>query len=282
MILISDSGSTKTDWCVVEEGQIVRRIATKGMNPFYQTEDEVADEVSGSLLPSLRDFAVSSVWFYGAGCAFPEKNEIIRRAINRYLSVPVYVGSDMLAAARALCEDKPGIACILGTGSNSCFYNGKEIKKNVSPLGLILGDEGSGAVLGKLLVGDLLKGLLSPELTRQFYVEFSYLTPEVIMDKVYRQPFPNRFLATLSRFLLQHIEEPAVNKLVSGSFRAFFTRNVMQYEYTAYPVHLIGSVAYYYQEIIRAVATELDIRIGTIEQSPMSGLITYHIRQSHS
>lgn len=280
MILISDSGSTKTDWCVVEEGQIVRRIATKGMNPFYQTEEEVGDEVSTSLLPALGELAVSSVWFYGAGCAFPEKNEIIRRAINRHLSVPVFVGSDMLAAARALCGDEPGITCILGTGSNSCFYDGKEIVKNVSPLGLILGDEGSGAVLGKLLVGDLLKGLLSPELTRQFYTEFSYLSPEVIMDKVYRQPFPNRFLATLSRFLLQHIDEPAVKTLVSESFWAFFTRNVMQYEYAAYPVHLIGSIAFYYQEIIREIAAGLDIRIGTVEQSPMSGLITYHTRQS--
>lgn len=277
MILLSDSGSTKTDWCVVDKGQVVRRIATKGINPFYQTEDEVAEEIGENLLPSLEELKISAVWFYGAGCAFPEKNEIIRRAINRYVSAPVSVGSDMLAAARSLCGNKPGIACILGTGSNSCFYTGEGIGKNVSPLGLLLGDEGSGAVLGKLLVGDLLKGLLSPGLTKQFYTEFTHLTPEVIMDRVYRQPFPNRFLATLSPFLLQHIEESAIYDLVSGSFRAFFTRNVMQYDYVVYPVHMVGSVAFYYQEIIRKVAAELNIRIGTIEQSPMSGLIAYHM-----
>lgn len=278
MILLSDSGSTKTDWCVVNEGQIVCRIATKGINPFYQTEDEVAEEIGQNLLPSLEGLKISAVWFYGAGCAFPEKNEIVRRALHRYVAVPVYIGSDMLAAARALCGNEPGIACILGTGSNSCFYDGKEITKNVSPLGLILGDEGSGAVLGRLLVSDLLKGLLPAELTKQFYSEFDYLSPEVIMDKVYRQPFPNRFLATLSRFLLQHIEEPSIRQLVSGSFRAFFTRNVMQYDYAACPVHFTGSIAWYYQDIIREIATELNISIGTIEQSPMSGLIAYHMK----
>lgn len=275
MILLSDSGSTKTDWCVVGKGEIIRRIATKGINPFYQTEEEIAHEVGKDLIPALEGITVTSVSFYGAGCAFPEKNEIVRRAINRYLAVPVEVGSDLLAAARALCGNEAGIACILGTGSNSCLYDGKEIVRNVSPLGFILGDEGSGAVLGKLLVGDLLKDQLPRALKEAFFAETG-LTPAEIMDKVYRKPFPNRFLASLSPFLVRHLHEQEVCDLVSNSFRAFFTRNVMQYDYPDYPVHLMGSVAWYYQDLLREITRELGITLGRIVQSPVQGLVRYH------
>lgn len=275
MILIADSGSTKTDWCVVEKGAIVRRIVTKGMNPFFQTEQEIADEVAESLMPQLQSLPVSIVFFYGAGCAFPEKNEMIRRAISRHILAPVEVGSDLLAAARSLCGDQAGIACILGTGSNSCQYNGHEIVRNISPLGFILGDEGSGAVLGKLLVGDFLKNQLPPALQEQFFLQFN-LTPALILEKVYKQPFPNRFLASLSSFILQHIDEAAIRLLVANSFRAFFARNVMQYDSQTLPVHLTGSVAYYYRDILIEIASELHISLGTIIQSPMSGLISYH------
>lgn len=275
MIIISDSGSTKTDWCLIEKGEVVNRISTKGINPFYQSEEEIAEEVKTGLMPFLKGYVVTYVYFYGAGCAFPEKNEIVRQAIVRNLPVPVEVGSDMLAAARASCGRRPGIACILGTGSNSCFYDGGGIVKNVSPSGFILGDEGSGATLGKLLVGDLLKGLLPEVLKNRLLAEYD-LTPAEIMDKVYRQPFPNRFLAGFSPFLSRNRAEPAIRSLLLGSFRAFFVRNVMQYDCRTYPVCLTGSVAFYFQEIIREVAKESDIRIETIEQSPMSGLVAFH------
>ena len=275
MILIADSGSTKTDWCVVENGEFILRFKTRGMNPFFQTEEEIGKEIEAGLLPSLKDFEPSAIYFYGAGCAFPEKNNMIRRAVNRYLSVPVEVGSDLLAAARALCGDQPGIACIMGTGSNSCYYDGREIVKNVSPLGFILGDEGSGAVLGKLLIGDVLKDQLSPALKDQFLTQYE-LTPALIMDKVYRQPFPNRFLAGFSPFIREHLDEPAIWELFTRAFLAFFTRNVKQYDYFELPVHLVGSVAWYYQDILKEIAFDLGIRLGTIARSPMEGLIAYH------
>ena len=275
MILIADSGSTKTDWCVVENGESILRFKTRGTNPFFQTEEEIGKEIEAGLLPSLKGFEPSAIYFYGAGCAFPEKNDMIRRAVNRYLSVPVEVGSDLLAAARALCGDQPGIACIMGTGSNSCYYDGREIVKNVSPLGFILGDEGSGAVLGKLLIGDVLKDQLSPALKDQFLTQYE-LTPALIMDKVYRQPFPNRFLAGFSPFIREHLDEPAIWELVTRSFLAFFTRNVKQYDYFELPVHLVGSVAWYYQDILKEIAFDLGIRLGTIARSPMEGLIAYH------
>lgn len=275
MILIADSGSTKTDWCVIERGKLTFRFQTRGMNPFFQTEEEIGKEIETGLLSALKDLIPSAVYFYGAGCAFPEKNEMIRRSVNRYLSVPVEVGSDLLAAARALCGDEPGIACILGTGSNSCYYDGKEIIKNVSPLGFILGDEGSGAVLGKLLIGDVLKDQLPPALKEQFLTQYG-LTPASIMDKVYRQAFPNRFLAGLSPFIREHLDEPAIWELVTRSFLAFFTRNVKQYDCFELPVHLVGSVAWYYQDILKDIAFDLGLRLGTIAQSPMEGLIAYH------
>lgn len=275
-ILIADGGSTKTDWCVMCEGREVDRIKTRGINPYFQTEEEIFAEIRDGLVPAIGDCrSVEAVYFYGAGCAFPEKNEILRRCIARYLPVSIEVGSDLLAAARALCGYRPGIACILGTGSNSCQYDGEEIVKKVPPLGFLLGDEGSGSVLGRLLVSDALKSQLPPELCRAFFDEY-HLTQGIILEKVYREPFPNRFLASLSPFLLKHIEEPCIRKLISRSFTDFFTRNVMQYDYKKYPVHFVGSIAWYYRNLLEEVARNLDIRLGRIERSPIPGLIAFH------
>ena len=244
MIIIADSGSTKTDWCVVNHGKQIKRITTEGTNPFFQTEEEISQVVKDKLMPHLDGVKIDAVYFYGAGCAFPEKNEIVHNAIHRHIPVTIEVGSDLLAAARSLCGHKAGIACIMGTGSNSCYYDGKEIVNNISPLGYILGDEGSGAVLGKLLVGDCLKNQLTPELKEKFFNRFN-LTPKEILDNVYKKPFPNRFLASVSPFLIENIEEPCIHRIVLNGFKNFFTRNVMQYDYKNVKVHFIGSIAYY-------------------------------------
>ena len=278
MILIADSGSTKTDWCVVENGVLVQQIFTKGTNPFFQSEEEISNEIATALLPELKTDEFDAVYFYGAGCGFPDKIEIVHRAISKQLKVKgnVEVATDMLAAARGLCGREAGIACIMGTGSNSCYYDGENIVANVSPLGFILGDEGSGACLGKLMVGDLLKNQMNPELKEKFLKQFN-LTPADIIDRVYRKPFPNRFLASLSPFLAQNINEPCVHELVLNSFKAFFKRNIMQYEnYQNLKVNLIGSVAFYYKEVLAEAAEAMGIQLGTIIQSPMEGLIKYH------
>ena len=278
MILIADSGSTKTDWCVVENGVLVQQIFTKGTNPFFQSEEEISNEIATALLPELKTDEFDAVYFYGAGCGFPDKIEIVHRAISKQLKVKgnVEVATDMLAAARGLCGREAGIACIMGTGSNSCYYDGENIVANVSPLGFILGDEGSGACLGKLMVGDLLKNQMTPELKEKFLKQFN-LTPADIIDRVYRKPFPNRFLASLSPFLAQNINEPCVHELVLNSFKAFFKRNIMQYEnFQNLKVNLIGSVAFYYKEVLAEAAEAMGIQLGTIIQSPMEGLIKYH------
>ena len=278
MILIADSGSTKTDWCVVENGQPIQQISTKGINPFFQSEEEISNEIATSLLPQLKTNALDAVYFYGAGCGFPDKISMVHRAITKHLQIKreVEVNTDMLAVAHGLCQHEAGIACIMGTGSNSCYYDGKQIVSNVSPLGFILGDEGSGAVLGKLLVGDILKNQMTPELKEKFLKQFG-LTPADIIDHVYRKPFPNRFLASLSPFLAQNIDEPCIHALVLGSFKSFLKRNVMQYEnFRNSKVHFIGSVAFYYKTILAEAAQEMNIQLGTIIKSPMEGLIKYH------
>ena len=278
MILIADSGSTKTDWCVVENGQPIQQISTKGINPFFQSEEEISNEIATSLLPQLKTNALDAVYFYGAGCGFPDKIAMVHRAITKHLQIKreVEVNTDMLAVAHGLCQHEAGIACIMGTGSNSCYYDGKQIVSNVSPLGFILGDEGSGAVLGKLLVGDILKNQMTPELKEKFLKQFS-LTPADIIDRVYRKPFPNRFLASLSPFLAQNIDEPCIHALVLGSFKSFLKRNVIQYEnFRNSKVHFIGSVAFYYKTILAEAAQEMNIQLGTIIKSPMEGLIKYH------
>ena len=277
MKLIADCGSTKIQWCAVENGKVVKEVFTPGMNAVMLTEEEMAARIGNELKPEVEGMTFDSIYFYGAGCISEEVCANVRRAIAAHVPAPVIeVYTDLLAAARALFGKEAGIACIMGTGSNSCYYDGENIVANVSPLGFILGDEGSGACLGKLMVGDLLKNQMNPELKEKFLKQFN-LTPADIIDRVYRKPFPNRFLASLSPFLSQNINEPCVHDLVLNSFKAFFKRNIMQYEnYQNLKVNLIGSVAFYYKEVLAEAAEAMGIQLGTIIQSPMEGLIKYH------
>ena len=276
MILIADSGSTKTHWCVVDNAVEFKHIFTKGINPFYQTETEITQEIDLNLIPELKGIVIEKIYFYGAGCSFPEKKAIVSNALGRsFRKVIIEVQSDLLAAARSLFGDNKGIACILGTGSNSCLYDGREIVENVSPLGFILGDEGSGAVLGKTLVADCLKNQLPAEIKAKLLNEYK-LSPELILDKVYKQPFPNRFLAGLTPFLLKNIDEPSVFNIVYTGFNAFFVRNVKQYTMANVSVGFVGSVAFYFKEVLEAAAKANGITISKIEQNPMTGLILYH------
>ena len=277
MKLIADSGSTKTDWCLMDGSTVMKRIKTKGFNPFFETEKEIEYELSNALVPKIpRGTKIEAIHFFGAGCT-PEKAPIIARALMMQVSdeARVEVCSDMVGAARALCGNEPGIVCILGTGSNSCEYDGKKIVKNVSPLGFILGDEGSGAVLGKILVGDLLKNQLGEELKEKFLTQYKLTTAEII-DRVYRQPFPNRFLASLQPFMEDNLDNEAIFYLVMEAFSHFIARNVMQYDYQHLPVHFTGSVAYAYRKVLEKSAELTGIQLGIITNSPMEGLIKYY------
>jgi len=277
MILIADSGSTKTEWVAVENGNIIASTKSLGINPVYQSVEEIRNDVETNVAPTFRELPIGEVHFYGAGC-LPEKIEGVQQALaHSFKNAAITVQSDLVGAAKALCQNNSGIACILGTGSNTCFWDGSSIVKNVSPLGFILGDEGSGAVLGKLFIADVLKNQLPEHISKKFMEEMQ-LTPADIINRVYRQPFPNRFLATFTKFMNEHRNEPAISNLIIKSFTLFFERNVMQYDYQNLSVNIIGSIGFHFSEMLEAAAKPLGIKLGKIEQSPIKGLVEFHSR----
>lgn len=275
MIVIADSGSTKTTWCILDPVTGSTDMGkTSGINPFYQEAPGILSMLQGEF--KLKKAGVDAVYFYGAGC-INDKVGLVRWALGSFFHTDhIKVYSDLMGAARSLCGREEGIACILGTGSNSCYYDGKTIVQHVSPLGFILGDEGSGAVLGRVLVGDILKSQLPDYLIKRFFEHYD-TTPAVIMDAVYRQPFPNRYLARFTHFISANIDEPALAAIVRNSFDAFFIRNVAQYPGAAdLPLHFTGSIALVFQEILKQSAGSFGYRPGKIVSDPMEGLMRYH------
>ena len=216
MILIADSGSTKTTWSLIrEDGLFTETCETTGINPMYQDEETIYQLIAGEF--NLQAGPPVHLSFYGAGCTGKGANETVRAALNRFFNpLTLSVDTDLLAAARSLCQDERGIACILGTGSNSCYYDGRAIRNNISPLGYMLGDEGSGAVIGRKFIGDLLKNQLSATISDRFYSAYD-LTPAQIMEHVYKKPFPNRFLAQFTHFIHGNIHEPSMRNMVKAA-----------------------------------------------------------------
>ena len=280
MILIADCGSTKIDWCVLADKKVEKQVFTLGMNAVMLTEEEMRGRISNELMPELGGLSakIDSVYFYGAGCISAEVCGNVASAIKANIpsATKVEVYSDLLAAARALCGREPGIACIMGTGSNSCLYDGHGIAHNVSPLGYVLGDEGSGAVLGKLFLGDVLKNQLPADVAAKFLEEYN-LDLLTIIRRVYREPLGNRFMASVTPFISKHIDVPQIHDMVLSSFKAFFRRNISHYAGRCAPeVNFIGSIAYYYRDVLAEAARECGYSVGTVLKSPMEGLIKFH------
>lgn len=288
MILIADSGSTKVHWCLLTASGQCSDVFTDGINPLFQTTIAMQNSISNQLLPQISSLlwagTLTHVFFYGAGCT-PEKKVFVQKALEAvFKKAEVHVESDMLGAARGLLGHNAGVACILGTGSGSCFYDGEKIAWAVPSLGYILGDEGSAAVLGKRLVGDLLKNQLGNDLKEAFFAEYETSMADII-EKVYRQPFPNRFLAKLSRFCADHIDDPRIRALVYDHFVQFIRRNLKQYfaknekmvnDQMVNAVGFVGSIAYYYRPILEEAMAAEGIPVGTILQDPVEGLKEYH------
>lgn len=276
--LIADSGSTKTDWCLVGGFMPARHFHTRGINPFHQSPEEIAQVINGELLPqlSIANEAVSgveSILFYGAGCREEKQllvECILRESFTR--ASEIVVDGDLMAAARAVCGEEWGIACILGTGANSCLYDGRRILLNTPPMGYVLGDEGSGAVLGKLFLNALFKERLPREIVDSFIAETG-LTLASVIERVYRQPMANRFLASLSPFISSHLNCKEVEQLVVGNFTEFFRRNIAPYGRKDLSVGAVGSIAYHYRPQLEHAATLCGYRLGKVVKSPMEGLI---------
>ena len=276
-ILIADSGSTKTDWILTTAENSILEVETMGINPVRDSQDAIFDIISNSLVPQIpKEYHIRQIHFYGAGCIAPYKNNVEDILARTFPTArEINVESDLLGAARALCRNHAGIACILGTGSNSCLYNGKEIISNTSPLGYILGDEGSGAFLGKTLVGNVLKKIFRPQLQELFLNRFQ-LTAPIIINKVYREPMPNRFLASLVPFLSEHREDTEIHHMLIWAFRQFFTRNVIAYGHPEMEINMVGSIAFYFEKEITEAAAKEGLKIGKILQKPARDLADFH------
>ena len=276
MILIADSGSTKTDWALQSASGAIGRFHTQGINPFHQDRTVIAEILRRELLPQLNPDAVRCVCFYGSGVR-PELEPVMIALLQDAFpsAKQVEAHSDLLGAARSLCGHNYGIASILGTGANSCLYDGEAIIQNTPALGYILGDEGSGGVMGKFFIHALYKGVLSENIRSEFEQEYG-LTMSAVIQRVYREPMPNRFLASLAPFIYRHLSDAVVNRLVVDNFRDFFRYNIRPYGHPEMAVSFVGSVAWYFRDQLAEAAAAEGFRLGTILQSPIEGLIQYH------
>lgn len=283
MKLIADSGSTKTTWCLISDkrpNENERYVTGVGINPVRDDEAAISSALDDVDLLSTSE--INEVHFYGAGC-IPTTIPIMERVLSkRFPDASIEVASDLLGAARALCGKEEGIACILGTGSNSGLYDGCQLVANVSPMGWILGDEGSGAVLGRTLVSELYKGSLQ-HLRQEFEEEYLptlisiETTPQAaIIQAVYRSPMPNRFLASLVPFLAQKRKNHGIEELIEDAFRKFFRRNVAAYGRPDLPVNFVGGVAGAFETELRAAAVSEGFDFGHIMTAPIKGIVRYH------
>jgi N-acetylglucosamine kinase-like BadF-type ATPase len=277
MTIIADSGSTKVDFRVVDDSGKVHRTACGGLNPVYVSSQAIQDALKEQVLP-ISGRKVDAIYFYGAG-VIGETADKVRSAFTEVFDYDlIYVESDMLGAARALFGDRPGIACILGTGSNSCFYDGRRIVHNVRSGGFILGDEAGGADLGKRLLKAYIKGLMPSSLEKDFEERY-HLDYAAIVSRVYREPEPGKFLGSFSPFLEDHLDDPFIVNLIAGAFDDFIRVNLMQYDYGHLEVSFIGSVASVYRDILARCLDDAGLQLGTIMRSPIDALVEYHTRR---
>jgi N-acetylglucosamine kinase-like BadF-type ATPase len=277
MILVADSGSTKTEWKVIKKGVPQDSIFSSGINPFFLSGKEIYLLLKKEL-KVLSELSFRKIYFYGTGCNSVAKENIVKEAINRFNSSnDIFIGSDLLAAARSLCLSEPGIACIMGTGSNSCYYNGSVIVSNVSPLGYILGDEGGGAVIGRKLVSGVLKKQVPQNVIDLFFDTYKITSAE-ILENVYMKSFPNRFLGQFAKFIATNIHIPELQDIITSSFEDFIRRNILQYpESKILPVHFTGSIAYYFRSFLEDLLVKNGLQPGNFTLTPMSNLIKYHL-----
>lgn len=276
MILIADSGSTKTEWYLHSDNGNTQALYSEGYNPYFVTTPYIINSLREKFQDDTLNEQVSRVFFYGSGC-FPDKAPVITNALAEvFYKAEVFAELDLLAAARALLGNQKGFAAILGTGTNSCVYDGQRIIQNIDSLGFILGDEGSGTHIGKAILSEYLREFMHQNLRDEFSKEFN-LTKADVFHRIYDQPFPNRFCSQFTGFARKHISHPYMSTLVENSFRALFTNLITHYDnYKQYSFNCIGSVGVVFKEQLEKVAEEFGMAPGVIAQSPMEGLIRYH------
>ncbi len=274
--LIADSGSTKADWCLLD-GKKKRKIVTQGISPYFLSTMQIKSILEKELLPGLRGVVPDIIHFYGTGCSTPINISILKQALRQsFAKAQLKITSDIMGAAKALCGDNKGVACILGTGSNSCYYNGKKIVNNSPGLGFILGDEGSGAYMGKKVIQYFLYNTFDSDLMDRFIAKYS-TDSATILDAVYRQPLPNRYLAGFVGFLVENRGHFMIENIIEDSFNDFFFTHICKYkESWTLPIHFTGSVAYGFKDVLKEMCQSYVLELGNVLKQPMDGLIKYH------
>lgn len=276
-ILIADSGATKCEWCLVKKNGRKKVIFTQGISPYFLNATQIEAIIRNELIPTLKDTDIDAVYFYGTGCANPDNAKLVTKAIKMvFKQSDVHVTHDLMAAARSLFGDNKGVACILGTGSNSCFFNGKKIVKNSPGLGYVLGDEGSGAYLGKKVLQYYLYNTFDEELSYKFSIKYKVAVTDVL-EAVYKKPFPNRYLATYTLFLSENRGHYMIENIIEDGLNDFFFTHLCKYgESWKYPISFVGGVAYGFRDVLIELCEGYEFELGTILKNPMEGLVKYH------
>lgn len=274
--LIADSGATKCEWCLLQQGK-KKSITTQGISPYFLSASQITELLTAELLPKLKQVVVDEVFFYGTGLANMNNVKILQSVLKKaFPKAAIEVQNDLLAASRALCGKEKGIACILGTGANSCYYNGKKIVKNSPGLGYILGDEGSGAYLGKKVIQYHLYQTFDEELKARFEKRFAVSNNE-ILENVYKKPLANRYLASYAIFLAENRGHYMVENIIEDGLNDFFFTHLYKYrESWTLPIHFVGSIAHGFRDVLKELCDTYELELGTILKAPMAGLITYH------
>ena len=275
-VLIADSGSTKTQWCLLT-GNKKKMISTQGISPYFLNDQTLGKILTDELLPQTGKIDINEIYYYGTGCSNQINISLVKRGLKKiYSNAVIKVDHDLLGAAKALCGDEKGIACILGTGSNSCYYNGKKVVKNSPGLGFILGDEGSGTYLGKKVLQYYLYNTFDAELMDKFKTKYPQTNSE-ILDNVYKTALPNRYLAGFVTFLIENRGHFMIENIIEDSINDFFFNHVYKYrESWTMPINFVGSVAYGFRDVLAEMCKDYELKLGKVIKSPMDGLIKYH------
>ncbi|MFT6851258.1 MAG: glucosamine kinase [Sphingobacteriales bacterium] len=280
MIVIADSGSTKTDWRLVSDPSHVKSIKTVGFNPFFVSTQEMIDE----LMPKLGEYtqAVDEVYFYGAGCSSLERNEIIELALAKiFPKAYIQVNHDLLAAARGVCGNEPGLVAILGTGSNACVFDGTEIISQTRSLGYLLGDEGSGAYFGKQLITDFLNKELPSDVLHAFTQKFKP-DPNDILNKIYKEEKPNRYFASFSTFFKDIINTAYAQRVMTQGFNLFLERHILKFKgHHTMPLNFVGSIGFHFHQFLKEAVDKQELNLNYIIQTPIENLVVYHLNNPH-
>jgi N-acetylglucosamine kinase-like BadF-type ATPase len=279
--LIADSGSTKTSWALTntETGKFIE-LNTVGYNPYFIDAEGISTSLKKDLLPQINNQSIREIYFYGAGCSTESKQQVIKDALLAIFPEVevIYVNHDLLASARALLADKTGFAAILGTGANTCIYDGNNCVLNVDSLGYLLGDEGSGSYIGRKLLRDYMRKLMPPDLQESFNTKFDLVSNDQIIKTLYGHQFPNRYLASFCRFTEDHKDHKYITKIIIEAFSDFFENLVSKYpSYQDYSFNCVGSVGYHFKSQLTQVANKYGMQVGKIIQSPMKDLVDFHL-----